>query len=314
MASATPLPLRILASFHTLFYAPLHVAHRLGGFAEEGLGARIAFSPQASETADRLLAGEADLAVCGPMRSYVAADRAAPRRLINIAEVNSRDGFFLLARRPANGFRWPDLAGRRVILFAEAPTPWMCLQDVLRRHGVDPQEITVLRGLPVPQALEVFRAGGADYLQTAQPMTEELLAEGRAYLAAAMGEVVGPVPYTALVVTAEFRQANPKLCRRAVGALTKALRWMARHDPPAIANLIAPDFPAIPSPLIRGVVARYQAMGMWPPQPILAREPFERLGRILADGGLIRRVAPYESLVDNTLAEAALDALGAHSP
>ncbi len=77
MASASPLPLRILASFHTLFYAPLHVAYRLGAFAEEGLRARIAFSPQASETADRLLAGEADLAVCGPMRSYVAADRAA---------------------------------------------------------------------------------------------------------------------------------------------------------------------------------------------------------------------------------------------
>jgi hypothetical protein len=25
-------PLRILASFHTLFYAPLHVAQRLGAF------------------------------------------------------------------------------------------------------------------------------------------------------------------------------------------------------------------------------------------------------------------------------------------
>ena len=44
-------------------------------------------------------------------------------------------------------------------------------------------------------------------------------------------------------------------------------------------------------------------------QPVLDREPFERLGRILTDGGLIRRAAPYETLVDNAFAEAAVRAL-----
>ncbi len=71
MASATPLPLRILASFHTLFYAPLHVAHRLGAFAEEGLRARIAFPPQASETADRLLADGGLIRRVAPYESLV---------------------------------------------------------------------------------------------------------------------------------------------------------------------------------------------------------------------------------------------------
>ncbi len=286
-------------------------AHRLGAFAEEGLDARIAFPPQAAETPDRLLAGEADLAVTGPMRTYVATDRASPRRLLNIAEVNSRDGFFLLARRPVDRFRWPDLPGKRVILFTEAPTPWMCLQDVLRRQRVDPQGITVLHGLRVAQALEAFRAGEANYLQTAQPMAEESIQEASAHLAAAMGEVVGHIPYTASVVTPEFRQAQPELCRRAVGALARAQRWMAGQDPRAIADLIAPDFPAIPLPLVRAVVARYQAMEMWPPQPVLGREPFERLGRILVAGGLIRRAAPYETLVDTPFAEAAIRAPGA---
>ena len=311
MGSPPSFSFRILAAFHTLFYSPLHVAHRLGTFGEEGLDAGIAFSPQASETPDRLLAGEADLAVTGPMRTYVAADRAAPRRLVNIAEVNSRDGFFLLARRPAEPFRWPDLIGKRVILFAEAPTPWMCLQDVLRRHGVDPQRIAAVHVLRVPEALEGFRAGQADYLQTAQPMAEELIQAGAAHLAAAMGEVVGHIPYTAFVVTPEFRAAQPALCQRAVTALARAQRWMASQEPQAIADLVAPDFPGIPLPLISKVVARYQAMGMWPRQPVLAREPFERLGRILAAGGLIRRAAPYETIVDNTFAEVTAGASGA---
>jgi NitT/TauT family transport system substrate-binding protein len=311
MDPSRPFPLRILAAFRTLFYAPLHVAHRLGTFAEEGLDVRIAYTPQASETPDRLLAGEADLAVTGPMRTYVAADRATPLRLVNIAEVNSRDGFFLLARRPPERFSWPDLVGKRVILFAEAPTPFMCLLDVLRRQGVDPQRIAFVDGLWVPDALEALHAGEADYLQTAQPMAEELIQEGAAYLAAAMGEAVGHIPYTAFVVTSEFLGAQPGLCRRAVMALARAQRWMAGRDPQAIANLIAADFPEIHPRLVAQVVARYQALGTWPRQPVLAREPFERLGRILAEGGLIRRVVPYETVVDNTFAEEAVRSLGA---
>ena len=287
------------------------MAHRLGAFAAEGLDARIIFPPQAAETPDRLLAGEADLAVSGPMRTYVAADRDSPRRLLNIAEVNSRDGFFLLARHPPGRFRWADLIGRHVILFAEAPTPWMCLQDVLRRQGVDARRITFVHGLRVPQALQAFRAGEADYLQTAQPMAEELLEGGAPHLAAAMGEAVGHIPYTSFVVTPELRQAEPDLCQRAVRALARTQRWMAANDPRAIADLIAPDFPAIHPLLARKIVARYHAMGMWPSRPVLAREPFERLGRILAEGGLIRRAVPYEGLVDNTFAEAAAGALGA---
>jgi NitT/TauT family transport system substrate-binding protein len=310
MGSSRLCSFRILAAFHTLFYAPLHVARCLGTFAEEGLEASLAYSPRASETPDRLLTGEADLAVTGPMRTYVAADQRMPRRLLNIAEVNSRDGFFLLARQPAEPFRWPDLVDQRVILFAEAPTPFMCLLDVLRRHGVDPQGITFVHGLQVPDALEAFRAGKADYLQTAQPMAEELIRDGAAHLAAAMGEAVGHVPYTAFVVTPEFRAAQPNLCQRAVTALSRAQRWMVSQEPQAIADLIAPDFPAIPRPLIGKVVARYQEMGMWPRQPVLAREPFERLGRILVSGGLIRRAASYETIVDNTFAEAAVGALG----
>lgn len=311
MASASPSRIRIVSAFHSPFYTPLYVARRLGTFAEEGLDVSIGAPPEAGAPADWLLRGEADLAVSGPMRSYVAADRTPPRHLLNIAEVNSRDGFFLLARRPANGFRWTDLPGKRLILFDEAPTPWMCLQHVLREHSVDPDRIILLRGLKVPRALEAFRAGEADYLETGQPMAEGLLEEGVAHLAVAMGGVLGHIPYSSIIVTTEFRQARPELCQQAVRALARSQRWIAGHEPRAIADLIIPDFPAIPLPILRKVVARYQAMGTWPRQPVLARDPFERLGRILVAGGLIRRAAPYEALVDNTFAEAAVRALGA---
>jgi len=304
-------PLRIAATFHHPYYAPLHVAHRLGSFAAAGLEPQISFAAEAAEAQRSLLRGEADLAVGGAIHAFVMADTAPPSRLLSIAEVNSRDGFFLLASRErAADFRWSELAGARLILFAEAPTPWLCLQDLLRRQGVDPSTVKVRAGLPVPAAVEAFLAGEADYLETGQPAAEALLERGAARLAAEVGAHVGHITYTSFVVTPETRDARPELCHAAVTALARALRFMATHNAEAITDLIAGDFPSIPRPRLARIVGRYQRLGSWPARPLVAREGIERLGRILADGGLIRHAASFEAIADNTFAEAALRDLG----
>ena len=303
-------PLRIAATFHHPYYAPLHVAHRLGSFEAAGLEPRISFAAEAPEAQRSLLRGEVDLAVGGAIRAFVMADTAPPSHLLSIAEVNSRDGFFLLARERAADFRWSDLAGARLILFAEAPTPWLCLQDLLRRHGIDPSTVKVLAGLPVPAAVETFLAGGADFLETGQPAAEALLERGAAHLAAEVGAHVGHITYTSFIVTPETRDARPELCRAAVTALARALRFMAEHGAEVITDLIADDFPSIPRPRLARIVGRYQRLGSWPARPLVAREGIERLGRILVAGGFIRHAASFEAIADNTFAEAALRDLG----
>jgi NitT/TauT family transport system substrate-binding protein len=302
-------PLRIVVAFPLPFYTPLWVAARRGLFAAEAIDARI-IAPPPGQTIRFLESGQADVALSGVMRTFILADRGQ-RPPVAIAEVNSRDGFLLLAREPTPGFRWTDLEGRRVALFGEAPTPWMCLQDVLRRHGADPARLTLLRDLPAPEAIRVFLEGGADYLETAQPMAEELLAGGRAHLAAAMAEPVGHVPYSSLAVTPEFRERHPDVCAGAVRALARALDWIARTPPAAVAECVGSDFPAIAPALLRRVVERYHAAGTWAAGPRQAREPFERFGRILQAGGLIGTVARYEDLVDDRFAAAAVGRGGA---
>ena len=296
--------LRLQIAFHSPFYAPVYLARRLGLFAAEGLDATIA-SPEPGKTIDAIASGEADIAVSGVMRAHVAAGLAAPRRLVAIAEINSRDGFVLVSRKPPGAFRWADLGGMRLILFAEAPTPWMCLQHVLRREGVDRDEIALIRGLPAEQAIEALRTDRGDYLQTTLPAAEELIDAGQAHLATTMAAAVGHVPFSSLLVTPQFRDQRPDLCQRAVSALARAQRWMATEHPERAADLIAPDFPNINPRFLRKIVARYCEAGTWPVHPAHERAPFERLGRMLVDGGLVRRAASFEAIVDNTFAEAA---------
>ena len=152
-------------------------------------------------------------------------------------------------------------------------------------------------------------ASSFDLLETGLTGAEELIDEGQAYLVTAMADAVGHVPFSSLLVTPEFRDRRPDVCRGAVWALARVQRWMATEDPARAVELIAPDFPAIRPSILHKVVARYQAAGTWPLRPAHERVPFERFGRMLVDGGLVRRAAPFETIVDNTFAEAATTGL-----
>ena len=129
--------LTVLMPFHTPFYAPLPAGVALGHFRDEQLEVAVVPAPVFGKgTIPALLDGDIEISLGGLMRSFELADRSGPV-VVHFAEVCSRNGFFLLGREPRPAFRWSDLAGRTVLSFAEAPTPWQCMLTVLRKHGVE---------------------------------------------------------------------------------------------------------------------------------------------------------------------------------
>jgi NitT/TauT family transport system substrate-binding protein len=288
-----------MSPFHSVFYAPQFVAVHGGFFADEGLDVTAEAASGGRTTVSALLDGSIDIGLGGIMRSLDLADRDG-RLLPHFAEVNSRNGFFLLGRSPR--FQWKDLAGKTVLAFAEAPTPWQCMLTVLRREGVDPAAVRIERTLPAGEAAAAFRAGRGDFLETGQPFTEALLRDGAAHLAASMGEATGPVPFSSYMTTTAFLRDGRETLVRFTRALARAQRWMAGATPDEIASVIAPAFPDVEPELRRRAVARYQAQGTWPAQPLLTRGGYEYLQQILLDGGFIRGRHRYEDLIDETVA------------
>ena len=53
----------------------------------------------------------------------------------------TRDPFFLIGREPRPDFALADLYGKRVATVSEVPTPWLCLQEDMRRVGLDPDAL-----------------------------------------------------------------------------------------------------------------------------------------------------------------------------
>jgi NitT/TauT family transport system substrate-binding protein len=298
-------PLRLTQPFHSPFYAPLFVGLSQGFFAAEGLDVTVETSRPGRTTVDALLAGHSEIGLGGIMRSLDLADRGG-EILPHFAEVNGRNGFFLLARRPRPDFEWRDLLGGTVISFAEAPTPWQCMLTVLRRHGVDPARVTIRRDLPLTDAVARFTAGEGDYLEQAQPTTEQLVSSGRAHVVASMGDATGPVPFSSYMTTRRFLVEHRDVVLAFTRAVVRTQRYLASRPPEDIARGIGPAFPDVRGALLTTIVERYLRQSTWPRTPVISRSGYEYLQQILLDGGFIKGRHRYEDLVDVELARRAL--------
>ena len=304
VAVSSPRPIRVVVAFHSMFYAPLPVAIHGGHFAAEGVEVDPDTPALAAGTVGALQSGAAHVALSGIMRSFELADRGAPPP-IHFAAVNDRNGFFLLGRRAQPGFGWSDLVGRTVISFGGAPTPWLCMQAILRRHGVDPSRVTFVRGLSTDDAIAAFRAGKGDYIEHGPPVVDQLLADGSGHLVASMGEATGPVPFSSFMATRETLSRERERLACFVRGLARAQRWMATAGAAEIAAVIAPAF-GDTDPRIRvAAVARYLEQSTWARDPVLTRPGFEALQTILLDAGFIKRTHRFEDLVDTELARRA---------
>jgi NitT/TauT family transport system substrate-binding protein len=129
-------------SLRGLFYAPFYVALAHDAYAAEGVEVRFVSSPQPGDAAVNVMNGAVDVCWGGPMRVMQAYQQIPGCDLVCFAEVVTRDPFLLVGRKPRPDFSLGDLLGLRIATVSEVPTPWMCLQEDLRRAGIDPSRLS----------------------------------------------------------------------------------------------------------------------------------------------------------------------------
>lgn len=297
---------RVTETFHSMFYATLYVAQARGEFTRQGLQVELELLPPGTSTLGILRSGQVDIALTGPMRGLVAADKGEAEWPLNFVELNCRDGFMLLSRTPAPNFRWADLVGQRVFTYAEPPTPGMCLRHALRGQGVDPSDVHLLTDRLVHQAVEAFQAGEGDYIEVQEPQAQALIAVGVAHFAAAVGPAVGHIPYSTLGAMPDYLAAHRDVAVRFTRAIYAAQQWLTTATAAEVTAMVAPTLPDVPTEVLLPGVARYLAAGAWAATPVVQREGFDRFQAILREGGLIRSSFPYEEHVDDSIARQAL--------
>ena len=295
-------------NFRALFYAPFYAAHAIGAYQAEKVAVELRDSPDPARTAADLRAGKIDVMWGGPLRVLLthAADPAAD--VVCFCDVVARDPFFVIGRAPRPNFRPRDLVGPRFASVSEVPTPWLCLQDDIRRDGADPAALTRTHGPSMAENAAALREGRLDAVQVFQPHAEQLLRSGAGYLWYAAADR-GLTAYTTLVTRRSVLTARREELAAMVRAMYRSLRWLSVTPGIEIARALHSFFPDVPTAIFAGAMDRYRELGLYGPDPVTRREGVERLQAAMRSGGALDRDIPFETVVDNSLAEAAVAAL-----
>jgi NitT/TauT family transport system substrate-binding protein len=296
------MPITLQENLRGLLYAPYYAALALGAYRQEGVAVEFVSAPAPAQATNGLFAGTVDVAWGGPMRVMHTYEARADCDLICFGEVVTRDPFLLIGREPRRDFAPADLYGRRVATVSEVPTPWLCLQEDLRRAGLDPDALQRTADWTMAENIAGLRRGALDVVQLFEPFAEELIAAGEGHLWYAAA-TRGPTAYTSFYARRSVVAARRDEMKKLVRGLYRTQKWLHAHPPEALADAVQPFFPRVPSALLRGATARYLALGVWGRDPILPRTGYERLRAGLVSGRFVREGAPYEQTVDNSLAE-----------
>jgi NitT/TauT family transport system substrate-binding protein len=292
-------------SLRGMFYAPFYVALARDAYSAEGVEVRFVSSPTPGDAGRNVMNGTVDVSWGGPMRVMETYERMPGCDLVCFAEVVTRDPFLLVGRVPRRDFALRDLLGLRVATVSEVPTPWLCLQEDLRRAGIDPAELSRGADRTMGENAAALRRGDVDVVQVFEPFAAELLAAGAGHLWYAQASR-GPTSYTTFYARRGLLAERRDELHRMVRAIFRTQKWIAGAEAAAIATAIAQYFPDIPSALLADSCARYKSLAIWGRNPRLPRSGYDRLRAGMVFGGFVSIGTPYETAVDNSLAEAVI--------
>jgi NitT/TauT family transport system substrate-binding protein len=296
------MPVTLQENLRGLLYAPYYAALALGAYRDEGLEIAFVSAPAPAQAPVGLFAGTVDVAWGGPMPVMQMYETRSDSDLVCFGEVVTRDPFLLVGREPHPEFRLADLYGKRVATVSEVPTPWLCLQEDLRREGLDPEALPRVAGRSMAENMASLRRSELDVVQLFEPFAEELIAAGAGHIWHAAANR-GPTAYTSFYARRSVLAARRDEFKGLVRGLYRTQKWLHAAPPEALADAVQLFFPDVPPSRLRAAVDRYRALGIWGRNPILPRAGYDRLRAGLVSGGFIKEGVPFETAVDNTLAE-----------
>ncbi len=292
---------------HSIFYAPQYAAISLGYFKEEGIQLDLSNGQGADKVMSAVLSDKVNIGFAGPEASIYVYNEGKTDHTQVFAQLTQRDGSFLVARKPDPSFTWDKLRGKVVLPGRKGGVPYMTLEYVIRKNGLDPRkDVTLDNSIQFALMAGAFTSGTGDYVALFEPTASSLEASQKGYIVASIGKQSGEIPYTAYFAKKSYIEKNSDLIRRFTRAVYKGQKWVASHSAAEVAKVVAPSFPDTDLKLLTTVAQRYKDIDAWSATPVLKQESFNLLQNVMTQAGELKQSAPYDKVVNTAYAEKAI--------
>ena len=286
--------IRIMVYRHSAFYSPL-LATVAGGFLEnEGIQGRYFQKPKERNLYEMFRAGEVDVMQAAVSTSWDPLSRGVRDIPRHFAQINQRDGFFIVSRQKRREFAWKDLEGREM-LADHAQQPLVMLRYALHRQGVDWNRLNAVKAGEPDTMAQAFRDGRSDYVHVQGPAAQQLEQEGHGLVAACVGDAMPPLAFSSLMAMPPFL-ATPEAAAF-MRAYRAALDWV--NDAPAseIADRELSLFDGVSRDALTAAIARYQSLKTWRRDPLIPRDQYEVAMDAFIHAGVFKERFSYENVV-----------------
>ena len=288
---------------HSVFYAPQYLAINLGFFKDEGIDIELINSAGADKVMTAVLSNDVQIGFAGPEASIYIYNEGSKDFAQVFARVTKRDGSFLISRE-CGDFKWEDLKGKHILPGRKGGVPYMTLQYVLNKHGLNTEtDLNFDNSISFDAMASAFVSGTGDYVTVFEPIATSFEIENKGHIVASVGEAADEIPYTAYFAKKSYIESNPEVIQKFVNAIYKGQTWVDTHSAEEIAKELLVSFPDTNLEVLTKVVERYKSIDAWNTTPIMTKESFERLQEVMTNAGELEKVAPYEEIVINRFAE-----------
>lgn len=292
----------------SVFYAPQYVAINKGYFKENGLEIELTTGQGADAVMTAVLANQCEIGFAGPEASIYVYNEGKEDYCQVFAQMTKKDGSFLVARKDTQNFSWQDLKGKTVIPGRKGGVPYMTLEYVLRKNGIDPKKDVILDdSIKFDLMAGAFASGNAEYVTLFEPTASMTQKEAKGFIVASVGEAAGEIPYTAYFAKKSYIENNEETIQAFTNAIYQGEKWVKEHSAEEIAEAIQSFFPDTNMELLTAAVKSYQEIDAWNETPVLKEEAFNRLQEVMTAAGELEQSAPYDKIINNKYAEQVKD-------
>lgn len=286
-------PIKIELGRLSAFYTPTIVMLAGGYLQAEGLEPTQTISSATKSSLDSLLDGSVHVAQSAPSRSFPLLKDGGKPPIAHFAQINERDGFFIVARRADPAFTWDKLKSGKVLV-DHSGQPLAMFKYACFKNGVDFSSLDIVAP-PNGSMEQAFRQGIGDYVHLQGPAPQQIEADGAGHIVAAVGDSIGPVAFTSFCATREWLATDE--ARRFTRAYRKAREWIIQASAEKIAELEAPYFPGIDRHVLTNTIASYQNSGCWTPHVEITRSAFETTVDVFQHVGALRTRPQYDDVI-----------------
>lgn len=288
----------------SVFYAPQYVAISEGFFAKHGIDIDLITGQGADAVMTAVLANQCDIGFAGPEVSIYVYNEGKEDYTEVFAQLTKKDGSFLISKTKTDNFSWQDLKGKTVIPGRKGGVPYMTLEYVLKKNGIDPQkDLTLDDSIKFDLMAGAFASGNADYVTLFEPTASLTQSQNKGYIVASVGKEAGEIPYTAYFAKKSYIKNNENIIQNFTDAIYEGQKWVKSHSANEIAKSIQSFFPSTDIDQLTAAIKSYQDIDAWSDTPILKEEAFNRLQEVMTMAGELKNTVPYDKIINNTYAE-----------